>query len=149
MTEVPGNVYDWKTGDIEIGKKATGVGTALPGGTVVSETVGTGLWDEATDLDAGRIGVIPNLAQNGPNMNSDSDPTCNVLTGDGAEIYVVNTGGLIAGCRVAHAAGGTVKQTTAGGFAVYVGKEGEGSGHKNPCTNAVTLAVVRIRMGLQ
>ena len=149
MAEVVGNLHNWKKEDIEIGKKATGVGTQLLGGTVVTETVGTGLWDESLAADTGRVGVIPNLAQNGPDMNTDSDSTVNVLTGDGAEIYVRCNGALVAGCRVAHDDAGKVKQAATGGFAVYVGKEGEGSGHKAPCTDAVDEAVVRIRMGLQ
>jgi hypothetical protein len=138
----PGHVSQWKSRDIEIGKKAVGVGEALPVGSCVTLESG-GNWDVSMAADTGRVGGIPNLAP----INTDSSPTCNVLTGDGAEMYFTLNGTIKPGQRVAHDDNGEVKSVATGGFGSYQGHLGEGSGHDKPATDGADGDSIRVRFG--
>ena len=126
---------------LEIGIKATGAGSALGTGKVVSLTDASGYWAQATSADAKRVGVIPKLYW-GKDVNTDSSIKVTVLTGSGAEVYVEAYAGAVIepGSRLTFGDGGTVKQWTTGTkpIGVYKGHYGEGSGHGTGTTQGVT-----------
>jgi hypothetical protein len=125
---------------IEIGKKSTAGGSAIAKGRIVFLTEGTGLWAIATAGSTGRMGVVPALAP----VNVDADPTLNVVSGPGAEIYVEANAAIKPGADVGPDTGGKAKNVFGGPFS-YVGHYGEGSGHGQPATDAAQGDPIRIR----
>lgn len=138
----PGSLRGWKTEDLEIGNKAVGVGEAIAPGLAVTLEAG-GNWDVSMAADTGRVGGVPQLSP----INTDSSPTLNVITGDGAEMYFTLNGTINPGQRVAHDDNGEVKSTATGGFGTYVGHKGEGSGHDKPATAGADGDSICVRFG--
>jgi hypothetical protein len=131
---------------IELGEKATGVGSAVPIGRVVAITEATGVWATATSGNDTRLGVIPKLYP-GKDVNTDSSAKITVLTGPNAEVYCEADAAIVVGQRVVAANGGRVKAWTSGNwFGVYMGHYGEGSGQDNAATDAVANDAVRIKI---
>ena len=132
---------------LEHGNKATGAGSALVTGNVVVLTDSTGLWARATSDDAKRAGVVPKLYW-GKDVNTDSSSKCLILTGNGAEVYVVSDGAIKPGSRVQAGNGGRVKAWATGKktIGVYKGHYGEGSGFDQHPTDAAQNDAVRIQL---
>ena len=140
----PGSLRGWKTEDIEIGKKAVGVGEAIA--PVLGVTLETGgNWDIGMAADAGRRGVVPQLSP----INTDTSPTLNVLTGTGAEVYVTANGTGNPGCRLDMDDNGEFKSVATGGCGQFIGHKGEGSGHDKPCTAFTDGQSICMRLGPQ
>jgi len=147
--------------NLEIGVKATGVGTAVAVGRVVFHTQSTGQWAIATDGSTGRMGVVPKLDP----VNVDGDDTITVATGINSAWYVEANGTIKPGGRAQPSAGGTLKSYVAGNVAtpteasieaaiqdferapfVYEGHYGEGSGLGNKPTDILDNEVGRFRI---
>ena len=144
MTSNLGDLAYWLNEDIEIGIKATGVGSAVPPGTCVTQTAGTGAWIASTATDTGRVGIVPNLAP----INTDSDDSLQVVTGDGAEVYCRLNGACKPGARIGHDDTGKVKSVASGGFGSYVGHDGENlGGLDDSITDGADEDIIRVKMG--
>lgn len=139
--------------NLEIGVKATGVGTAIAVGRVVFLTESTGEWAIATTGSTGRMGVVPKLDP----VNVDADDTITVATGINSAWYVEALGTIKPGGRAAPATGGKLIAYVAGNVAtpteasiesaikdferapfVYEHHYGEGSGLGNKPTDITT-----------
>jgi len=131
----------------ELGKKATGAGSALVTGRVVNLTAATGIWALGTGGNTGRAGVIPKLYW-GKDVNTDASANVLVLTGIGAEVYVEAGGTIKPGSPVTYDVAGKVKIWTTGTTIIghYVGHYGEGSGAGEPPTDATVGQAARIRL---
>ena len=132
---------------LEQGKKATGAGSALVTGRVVTLTDSSGLWARGTSGNAGRAGVVPKLYW-GKDVNTDASANVIILKGSGAEVYCEAANTLKTGARVTYGDGGTVKQWVSGqkAIGVYVGHYGEGSGSGEPVTDATVGQPARIAL---
>lgn len=139
----PKNADEWSLdGAVEIGKKATGGGTAIAVGRVAFLTGSSGLWAIATAGSTGRMGVIPKLAP----VNVDADDTLQVAARPGASYYVEAAGAIKPGSQVLPTTGGKVIATSGQGFAVYKHHYGEGSGLDNDPTDAANAEAVCIEV---
>lgn len=147
-----GNVESLK--NYAIWKKATGASSAIAPGLVVKLTNSTGVGAVATagtEID-GPFGVVPKLYP----LNTDSDDTFNVITGEGAEMYVTADGVIKPNAEVALSAstdGQVVAFATGSPTAdpksivgTYLGHVDEGSGLDNEATDAADGDVIRIRL---
>jgi hypothetical protein len=132
---------------LELGKKATGAGTALVTGKIVNLTASTGIWAQGTGGNTGRAGVVPKLYW-GKDVNTDASANCVILTGTGAEVYVEAGGTIKPGSPVTYDAAGKAKIWTSGTTIIghYVGHYGEGSGAGEPPTDATVGQPARIRL---
>lgn len=140
----PVHASEFDLGDaIEAGKKATGVGSAIPVGRVAFLTGSTGLWAIATAGSTGRMAVVPKLHQG--DANTDGSPAIQLIAREGAQIIVEAAGAIKPGQQVLPGTGGKVIATATQGFAVYKGHDGEGSGG-NPPTDAANLEAVIIEL---
>jgi hypothetical protein len=148
--------------NLEIGVKATGVGTAVAPGRVVFLTESSGEWAIATDGSTGRQGVVPKLDP----LNVDGDDTITVATGINSAWYIEANGTIKPGARAQPSAGGTLKQYVAGNVGttvaendveaaikdferapwVYEGHYGEGSGLGNKPTQILDNEIGRFRI---
>jgi hypothetical protein len=143
----PGHADGWDLDRVqEIGKKASGGGSAIAVGRVVFQTNATGLWAIATSGSTGRMGVIPNLDP----INVDGDTALQVIAGIGAEIYVEAAGTIKPGSWVVPTTGGKVIQRTGEAaqavVGIYKGHYGEGSGIGSPPTDALNAEAARIEI---
>lgn len=133
-------------GAVEIGKKATGGGSAIAVGRVVFQTNATGVWAIATAGSTGRMGIVPKLAP----ANVDADDTLQVASRIGAEYYVEATGAIKPGSWVVPDTGGKVKQRTSEAAQAIVGiykhHYGEGSGLDNDATDAAAAEAVCVEI---
>ena len=131
---------------LERGGKATGAGSALVTGNVVVLTDSTGLWARGTSDDAKRAGVVPKLYW-GKDINTDASAKCLILTGSGAEVYVIADGAIKQGARVQCGNGGRVKAWATGkkAIGVYKGHYGEGVGEET-ITDAAQNDAIRIAL---
>ncbi len=136
-TPVHASEFDLDTA-LESGKKASGGSSAIAVGRVVFHTGSSGVWAIATSGSTGRMGVVPKLAP----ANVDGDTSITVATRPGAQYFVEANGALKPGCQVLPDTGGKVKSTTAQGFAVYKGHDGEGSLGNPPTDGAAAEAVI-------
>ena len=147
--------------NIEIGVKATGVGTAIPVGRVAVVTAG--VWAIATDGSKGRMGIIPKLDP----INADGDDTLQVATGIGSQWYVEFSATVKPGMRCAPSSGGKLKAYAASDVTatpteatietairdfeaapfVYDGHYGEGSGLYNKPTDVTNGQAGRVKIG--
>jgi len=138
----PVHASEFDLGDaLEPGKKATGVGSAIPIGRVAFLTGSTGIWAIATAGSTGRIAIIPKLHQG--DANTDSSSNVVVAARPGAQYIVEANGAIKPGSQVLPDTGGKVK-TSGGtqGFAVYKGHNGEGSAGNPPTDAAAAEAVI-------
>jgi hypothetical protein len=143
MVSVPGDLRYWLNEDIEIGVKATGVGSALPPGTCVDLVNGVWVISDVDNL-ALRHGIIPNLAP----LNTDSDDTLQVVTGEGAEIYTTLNGTCAKGQGLAGDDGGKAKAVTTGHWMSYVGHDGENlGGLDDTITDGADEDTICVRLG--
>lgn len=159
-----GNVETFEK--LAIWNKATSASSAIAAGKVVQLNESTGVAAVATAAAGlkGPFGVVPRLKP----LNVDSDPTFIVVTGKGAEMYVVCQGAIKPNARVglsatvdgavaafvpaAASASPTEAEVEAAGEAFnrvvgeYVGHVDEGSGLENPASDAADGETIRIKL---
>jgi hypothetical protein len=135
--------------NVETGKKAVGVGTAIAPGKGVFHTQATGLWaiTGAGSSATARTGIIPNKDP----LNTDSNANIQVETRKGTGMYVQAGGAINPNGRCIPDASG--KFIAAGGTAVtgvneyvYEGHEGEGGGLFNTPTVCSLDEKIRVRI---
>jgi len=141
-TPVHANEFDLD-GALEAGKKATGASSAIAVGRVVFQTSSSGLWAIATSGSTGRMAIVPKLHQG--DGNTDGSASITVAARPGAQYFVEANGAIKPGSQVLPDTGGKVKSTSAQGFAVYKGHDGEGS-NGNPPTDAAAAEAVIIEL---
>lgn len=146
--------------NIEIGKKATGVSSAIAAGRTVFLN-SSGVWAITTSTFSGRQGIVPKLHP----LNVDADDTLQVATGQGSQWYVEAAGAIKPGRPCVGTTSGKVvavsdfdttatptETTIEGAIAaatapfIYVGHYGEGSGLHNDPTDAANAEAVRVEI---
>lgn len=127
-------------GAIEIGKKASGGGSAIAVGRIAMLSGAN--WAIGASGSTGRGGVIPKLHP----ANVDADTELQVATRVGAEYYVEMNGTINPGSQVLPDTGGKIKATSGAGIGIYKGHYGEGFGLGNAPTPGAAGEAGRIEL---